>query len=350
MIHRYGAAQAPLCDEVSGGAPKLKKLQAIVVLMAALLVAGMVGGLALAKSAPTVKIAVPTWTGYGPLFLAKDKGFFDKYGVSVDLTIIEGLGERKQALATNRLQAMATALDVQVTLAAADVPIKVVWALDDSFGGDGILAKTAIKSVKDLQGKRVAFHVGSTSHLFLLTVLAANGMSQKDIVAVNMTAGEAGAAFVAGRVDAAVTWEPWLTKGEQSGQGKVLLSTKDFPGIIADSVSFRADYVRQYPEAVKGFVAAMKDAMDYWKQHEDEGNAVMAKGLGISKAEFVETMGGLKFHDFASNLRFFGTPGKPGPIYGVMGDAADFYMEQKIIDRKPVVADMIDSSFLQALR
>lgn len=328
----------------------MRKLQALKVLIVALLVVGTVSGSALAKSSPTIKIAVPTWTGYGPLFLARDQGFFSKHGVSVELSIIEGLGERKQALATNRLQAMATALDVQVTLAAADVPIKVVWALDDSFGGDGILAKNGINGVKDLKGKRVAFHVGSTSHHFLLTVLSANGMSQKDIVAINMTAGEAGAAFVAGRVDAAVTWEPWLTKGGQSGQGRVLLSTKDFPGIIADSVSFRADYVKQYPEAVQSFVVAMKDAMDYWKKNQDAGNAIMAKGLGISKEEFVETMGGLRFHDYGSNLQFFGTPGKPGPIYSVMGDAATFYMEQKIIDRKPVVSELIDGSFLQAVK
>ena len=45
-----------------------------------------------------------------------------------------------------------------------------------------------------------------------------------------MTAADAGAAFVAERVDAAVTWEPWLTRGRQAPHGHLLIDSSKHPG------------------------------------------------------------------------------------------------------------------------
>lgn len=335
---------------------KMKKL--VAGLVAVILVFTAFGCLGKEKAATETKkesnkevitITLPTWTGYGPLFLAKEKGFFAEEGLDVKLEVVQGLAERKQALAGNKVQGMATAQDVQVTLAAAGIPIKVIWTLDASCGGDGMLAKNGINSVADLKGKSVAVEVGTTSHLFLLTVLKNAGLTEKDINIVQMTAGDAGAAFVAGKVDAAVTWEPWLTKGSKSGQGKVLVSSKDVPDIIIDTVCLRADLIKEKPEIAQGFVKAMDKAMKYWKEHPDESEKIMAEGLGISVDEFKGTMSGLKFYDTQANKEFFGTSEKPGRIYDTTQKAIDFYAEQKIIDQKPNVADVIDPTFVNSL-
>ncbi|QRG68445.1 ABC transporter substrate-binding protein [Brevibacillus choshinensis] len=293
-----------------------------------------------------LKVTLPTWTGYGPLFLAKEKGLFEKHGLDVELSIIEGLAERKQALAGGQVDGMATALDVQVTLAAAGVPMQVVWLLDDSYGGDGIIAKNDIASVADLKGKKVAFEQGSTSHMLILTALKQAGLTDKDVEMVQMSAGDAGAAFVAGKVDAAVTWEPWLSKASQAN-GKVLLSTKELSGIIVDTVGFKKDVIEQRPDDIKAFVAAMSEAMDYWKQNADESNQIMAKGLKIDLAEFTGTVPGLKFLHKEDNKKLFGD-GK-GDIYVSTKNAIDFYMEQKLIDTAPKPEDVLNPTFVGGL-
>lgn len=297
----------------------------------------------------SITITLPTWTGYGPLFLAKEKGFFAEEGLDVNLEVVQGLAERKQALAGNKVQGMATAQDVQVTLAAAGIPIKVIWTLDASCGGDGMLVRNGINSIADLKGKSVAVEVGTTSHLFLLTVLKKAGLTENDVNIVQMTAGDAGAAFVAGKVDAAVTWEPWLTKGSKSGRGKVLVSTRDVPDIIIDTVCLRADLLEKKPEIGEKFVRALDKAMKYWKQHPEESEKIMAEGLGISVEEFRGTMSGLRFYDAQANKEFFGTPDKPGPIYDTTQRAIDFYAEQKIIAKKPKPSDIIDPTFVSRL-
>ena len=300
-----------------------------------------------AQKAP-LKVTLPTWTGYGPLFLAQEKGFFKKHGVDVELTIVEGLAERKQALAGGKIDGMATAQDVQVTLAASGVPVQVVWLLDDSYGGDGILVKKEIQSAADLKGKKVAFEVGSTSHLLMLTVLKKAGLTDKDVEVIPMSAGDAGAAFVAGKIDAAVTWEPWLSKGV-SANGKVLVSTKDLPGIILDSISFRNEVIEKRPNEVKGFVAAMAEAMDYWKANKDESDQIMAKGLKIDLKEFTSTVPGLKFLNKDDNKKLFGTSANQGSLYKATKSDIDFYVEQKLIDKAITPESIINSKFVEGL-
>lgn len=304
-------------------------------------------GQASAEKTP-LKVTLPTWTGYGPLFLAQEKGFFKKHGVDVELSIVDGLAERKQALAGGKVDGMATAQDVQVTLAASGIPVQVVWLLDDSFGGDGVLVKKEITSAADLKGKKVAFEVGSTSHLLMLTVLKKAGLTDKDVEVVPMSAGDAGAAFVAGKVDAAVTWEPWLSKGANA-DGKILVSTKDLPGIIVDSISFRQEIVEKRPDDVKAFVAAMAEAMDYWKANKDESDQIMAKGLKIDLQEFTSTVPGLKFLNKEDNKQIFGTSANPGSIYQATKNDIDFYVEQKIIEKAITPESIINSKFVEGL-
>ncbi|NMB10692.1 MAG: ABC transporter substrate-binding protein [Firmicutes bacterium] len=323
----------------------MKKLS-LIGMVILLLFLSLAGGssLAVAADKPMI-ISLPTWSGYAPLFLARDKGFFAKYGLDVELSVTQDLSARKQAFAGKRVDALATAHDVQVQVAAVGVPLKIVWAFDDSFGGDGILAKSEIEAIADLKGKQVAFMRGSTSHFLLLTALSSVGLTENDVVTVNMTAGDAGAAFVAGRVDAAVTWEPWLTKGSGSG-GHVLTDTKEFPGVIGDSLSFHADYVKKNPEAVQAFVKAMKDAMEYWHAHPEESNQIMAAGMGITLEEFVATLEGLKLMDYQDNLAFFGTETEPGALFTTLQNATDFYYDLKIIPAKQDVHGLVAAEFL----
>jgi len=118
--------------------------------------------------------------------------------------------------------------------------VRQVLALDDSHGGDGMVAKKEIKTIKDLKGKTVAAQLGGgASYFWLAYVLGQNGLKLSDLKLVDMKAGDAGSAFVAGKVDAAVTWEPWLSKARETPFGHVLLSSDRTPGIIVDSLAFK---------------------------------------------------------------------------------------------------------------
>ena len=63
---------------------------------------------------------------------------------------------------------------------------------------------------------------GRGNYFWLNYVLAQNGMNLADLKTIDMKAGDAGSAFVVGKVDVAVTWEPWLSKAKETPFGHVL--------------------------------------------------------------------------------------------------------------------------------
>jgi NitT/TauT family transport system substrate-binding protein len=58
------------------------------------------------------------------------------------------------------------------------------------------------------------------------------GLSEADIETVEMSADDAGNAFLMQEVDAAVTWEPWLTQGKQAAHGHLLSDSSETPGLL----------------------------------------------------------------------------------------------------------------------
>ena len=111
---------------------------------------------------------------------------------------------------------------------------KVIMVQDYSAGADGLIAKSDIKSVKDLKGKNVAIELGGSDHLFLLKCLENAGLTTKDVNLVNMSTGDASNAFISGQVDAAAIWEPSLSMAQKETGGNILASTKDaeYEGLI----------------------------------------------------------------------------------------------------------------------
>ena len=312
-----------------------------------MLFALLIGGSALAGE--PIKLGMSTWLGYAPLYLAKEKGLFQKRGIEVEIVVIESPADRRAAFAADKIQGMATTVDTHVMTAAAEnpIPVKQVLAMDDSNGGDGIVAKKEIKTVKDLKGKTVAAQLGAgASYFWLNYVLSQNGLKLSDIKAVDMKAGDAGAAFVAGKVDAAVTWEPWLSKAKETPFGGVLLSSDKTPGIIVDSLAFKPAYLKAHGDDVKKIIAGWNEAVKFAAENPKDADPIMAKFTGQKPEEFTKEKTGVRFYGEKENKEYFGTPQKPGSLYKVTQRAADVWFELKFIKTKPKAADLIDGSYL----
>lgn len=183
-----------------------------------------------AAAAP-LKVAHSTWVGYGPFYVANQNGYFKDEGVEVELIVMEDPKLRFAALRAGRIDMLASTVDTMLLYLKTPDEMQYIAAIDDSKGGDGVVANKAIKSIADLKGKKVAFSEGSVSQFYLNVLLAKAGLSQDDVEPVNMTAGDAGSAFVSGNVDAAVTWEPWLTRGKQAEHGHLLTDSSTTPGL-----------------------------------------------------------------------------------------------------------------------
>jgi NitT/TauT family transport system substrate-binding protein len=292
------------------------------------------------------RIGLGPWIGFGPLYLAQEKGFFQEVGIKPELTVITGLAERNSALKSGKIDALAAPVDYFVLSAGNRLETKTVMAIDESVGGDGIVAKKSIKSFKDLKGKKVAFQRGLPSEFFLRTLLEKNGMSLEDFQAVDMETAQAGAAFIAGQVDAAFVWEPWLTKASEQGNGYVLASTKEYPNLIVDCLAFNNQVVEQSPEDVQKIVNVVLKAIAYWEKNPEEANKIMAPFFEVDAAKYAQILSGAKFTNLTRNREYFGTKDKPGPIFEVAKQASDIWLKANVIQASVSPESIISTEFI----
>jgi NitT/TauT family transport system substrate-binding protein len=299
--------------------------------------------------ADTVTIAHSTWVGYGPLYIARDEGFFKKNGVDVDLVVMEDPKERFPAMMADRIQMIASTVDTALLYMKKPTDFQYVVAIDDSDGGDGIVAKKDITSIDDLKGKKVAVDDGSVSDFYLNVLLSKAGLKESDLQTVNMTAADAGSAFVAGRVDAAVTWEPWLSRGKATDFGHLLTDSSKTPGLITDVLIAKTDWVNSHQKEVAAIVKSWFEAVAFYEQHPDQAIPIMAKGVGgwlKDPNAFKATLSGIKFYDEAANKTFFGTSEKPGPLSNTVQQAIDIWGSHGRLQVKPTPAELINYSFV----
>lgn len=300
-----------------------------------------------AQAAETLRVAHDQWIGYSGVFIAQDNGYFDDAGLNVETVSFSGPGDTLPPLVGGHVDiALTTGQNLAMIGAKSDVGIRAIYFLDTSDGADAVVAAEGIKTPADLKGKRVAVTRNEVNHLLLMVALDSAGLGEDDIRLVDMSADDAGAAFLAGKVDAAVTWEPWVTKAK-SGGGNVVFTSADAPNIIMDTISVTQDTLANRSEVLTAFIGAVDRGVAFLESNPDESRAIIAKWLDVSEADVDGMLAGDKIYDLADNERLLGTDGNTGPIYDAMATVIEFLIDQNLIDSRPDPASLIDPSLVR---
>lgn len=292
-----------------------------------------------------LRVGIVPWAGYGPIFIAKEKGFFDEEGVNVDIVMFEHQTIRS-GFQADQVDSIIMPSESIMILYDSGVPIHIVMNMDFSNGGDGIIASEEIQSIADLKGKKIAFERGSPSHFLLSYLLNNEGLTTKDIEHIEASGYDSGSIFLSGDVDAAVTWEPWLSKVQDREGGHILYTTKGDP-IINDLVIFNENAVKTRRDEIKKFMRAYFRALNYTLRNQDECYEIMARNFEVPLEDFMVMREGLKWPDYKENLEYFGTDDNPGPVNKILDEVGTTWIEEGFINKKPDDPNyIIDRNFL----
>ena len=302
-------------------------------------------GIVTMADAEPLRLRYTVWVGYGPFFVAEEKGFFATEGVEVELIQIEDHTAALAALYAGQVDALATATQDVVAFAEPDEePQACVLVLTDSQGGDGMLATNDIRTIADLKGKSVAFGYRGISQFYLNVLLKEAGLGEADIEVVDLPADQAAEAFMLGEVDAAVTWEPYLTQGKAVAHGHLLTDSSERPGLLGDCLATTTTIFNRRKPEFAALARAWEAAVRFIEAHPDEANAIMARNMGDwleDPAVFADMLRGVALYDAARNREYFGTPEKPGQIYQTMQYAIDVWSDLGMLKVKLTPADVI---------
>ena len=170
-------------------------------------------GVAAAQDAKTLRIGYQRSSTL--IALLKTNGELEKslapLGVSITWHEFTSGLPQLEALNTGNIDFSADVADtVPIFAQAAGAKLAYVAEEAPSPAAQAILvpADSAIKTVADLKGKKVAVTKGAGSHYLLVAALAKAGLSAKDITPAFLTPADGRAAFVSRNVDAWVAWTP----------------------------------------------------------------------------------------------------------------------------------------------
>ena len=286
---------------------------------------------AFAEEATDVTMAFCTWTGYSPMFIAKELGYFEEAGINMDIQLIEDESTYAALITRGSVQFLATAQDPNIKMFANGADSRFVLTMDASVGADGLVTTTEVETLDDLAGKTLALDKSASSYYFFLTALE-NGSSitEDDINVADMSdTTEAGLAFMGGSVDAAIMWEPELSEALDSVEGAhALVTSADYPETILDSLVVNTSFAEEHPEIVEAVAEAWYKAIDYMNENPDEAYELMSSGFEEVTAEDIAAdVEGLEFYGRAEN-EALNDAANERSIFAISQDMADFWMEK----------------------
>jgi len=311
-----------------------------------------------------VSFSLNVWSGWLPIYAA-NKGakanaesiFAKKYGFKVELKLIDDPVAARDAYASGDVHVLWGTLDMMALFAPdlmkdSRTSPRIFQQIDWSNGGDGIVVRAAIKSVKDLVGKTVVCAQNSPSQYYITSLLLSAGIAPAKVkFKYTTTAFEAAAAFVAdASLAGCVSWAPDIYKIPERVAGtRILSTTADANKLIADVWAVRADFAKDHPDIVKGLVAGIFEGMEEVKKNPGPACQWMADAYGMTSQDIQGMMADAHATNFAENKEFFLNANSPTNFERTWKSVSYVYRELGLIGAPVPFDQVMDFSVLKAL-
>lgn len=254
----------------------------------------------------SLRIGMNDWIGFAIARYAKHSGLMEKRGLEIDLIEFMNLQDATRAVLRGSLDAtFSTTWDLMNTSVLSAQPV-VLLVTDVSYGSDGIVARAPLKSMKDLQGKRVGVKLGTINELILLEALNFHQISQKAITMIDVSNEIAADKLRTNKIDAAVMWQPLLGQTAKEIQGSIIYTTKEQDSLVLDILVTTNSIFQQRKSAFRQFIWAWFDAMAILKKEPEIVFEFLEKELGQSRDSLIESYAGLKPGNIDLNRKMLG--------------------------------------------
>jgi len=233
----------------------------------------------------TLKIGALPIADLKQLFVADAKGFFRQEGLEVEIAYFEGGAAIVPAVeggsvdlgwsnSVSLLQARASGLDFRFFAGGV-------------YQGPGhwtsalmVPERSSIRRAEQLQGRTVGLNtLSNINELVLRAYLDRAGTEPEAAEPLEVPFPDQPAALAAGRVDAALPVEPFVTAARRSGAR--VIDARPFSAIgerpFVAAFFAKTDWLREHPNTAAAFRRAVDKATRYWDDHPEERAAIIAR-------------------------------------------------------------------------
>jgi len=290
--------------------------------------------------------APPILPAFGPIQIAKGKGYFTEAGFDVTFAVGRGGVDVAKQVGAGNAPIGGIVADGPIMVRGNGVPVKIVAV----FGGKGFMQlvvreDSGIEKPADLKGKTITvMSYQDTTFYALLGLLASAGLTQSDVDI--QQAGPTGVwEFVAAGKSAGMAGVPdWIPPVQAAGVKVKVIPTDEFFPHMAQAIAVSDQTIKDKPEMVRKFVHAalrgMKDIMDDPDKAADDFVKFVPewKGKeGAVKAAF----------NYYAKLVYPGQPTLGEVNAERLAKLQDFYLAKGFIQKKTPVDELYSNAFIK---
>ena len=313
----------------------------------------------------TVRFAINVWAGWGPIIHANNgfkpgKAWKTPGGkdFKVELVLIDDPVAMRDAYAAGNLHVGWATLDMLPLFLEglrkdSRVMPRVYQQVDWSNGGDGIVAREAIRTLSDVRGKTIVLAQNSPSHYFVLNALINAGVQPAEVeFKFTQDAFQAAAAFNADRrLAAVVSWAPDIYNLEKVKGNRMLVTTATANKLIADVWFARADFAKDNPDIMEGLTRGIFEAMEELKTQEATQKVarLMAAGYSIPESDALGMLGDAHSTNYAENRDFFLNQNNPTNFERSWNTAYFLYKKINAVTEQTPFDQVMDFTIIQKL-
>ena len=301
------------------------------------------------KSIKPLRVGLLPWLGWEGLYIADLKKLFAAEGIEVQQTMFKSPTEVNDALLAGKLDLAAIVAADLFGLTAKVPNIKVIMATDYSGEVDGILSSNKILKPEDLRGKKIAREDSPYELVFVGEFLKRGGLTEKDVQIVSLTAEEGAKAFMAGKVDAVATFDPFITKALKARKDAKQLFSPKGTSIIVNSIVAHGKVIEERRNDVLAYLRAIDKGSKLAKLNQKEANDTMAKWLELSVAEIVDQRSKIYTLDITENKIVAFNASNSLNLESSLRSASKILLDSGRIKTLNDAATLIDGSLLKSL-
>lgn len=269
----------------------------------------------------TINLSLDEWIGWKEIIdanggLTTEKGsIYDGLGIKVNISIINDATQSSNAIISGKLDAAGYTINRTAFLSTkfkqAGIDVIMPYITNYSNGGDGIIAKSSIKTVSDLVGAKIGVPQFSEAHTLVVWFVNQSDLSETEKKSIIdgliffETPDEAAKAFFAGQIDVAATWEPYLTQAQNMSDAHVLFSTSSSSSLIMDGILFNKSFAESNPDLVSAFIEGSLKAAELYKTDMSTIKTVMPMFSTASDQDILDNCSVAKLTTYADNINLF---------------------------------------------
>ncbi len=203
-----------------------------------------------------------------PYIIARDKGIFKKYGLSIDMEVFKSAGERDAAFQSSDIDGVLCDMVAVCLYQNAGFNVKITGVTD----GDFILLaskQSGIKNIKEVKGQRVAISENTIIEYTLDKILNKNGIGINEVEKVAVPSIPVRLEMLQhNKVQLALLPEPFSSMAIK--QGAVVLDSAYKNSIYSNVIAFKETTIKEKASVIKKLNEAYNESVKYIKENSIE--------------------------------------------------------------------------------